>query len=45
MQVYVFEKADIDQSNLDAIAVKLTHFSVSLAQYQKMLQQEDIVKS
>lgn len=40
----MFEKAGIDQGNLDAIAVKLSQFRVSLTQYQKTLQQKDIVK-
>ena len=40
----MFEKAGIDQGNLDAIAVKLSQFGVSLTQYQKTLQQKDIVK-
>jgi cell division FtsZ-interacting protein ZapD len=44
-QVYVFEKAGIDQDNLDALAVKLSQFGVSLTQYQKTLQQKDIIKS
>ncbi len=43
-QTYIFAKEPVDDGKLEELAEKLSPFGVTIPQYQRTLQQEEIVQ-